>query len=230
MKTIGLLGGMSWESTVEYYRIINERIRERKGGLHSARVVIHSFDFAEIELLQQNGRWEDAARALTDAARGLERAGADVLVIATNTMHKVADEIENGVSIPLLHIADATAARITELGVGTVGLLGTAFTMEEDFYRDRLKRVHGIKTIVPDATDRQTVHRVIYEELCIGSIRDRSRQMFREIIGRLVSRGAEGIVLGCTEISLLVENGDADVPLFDTTEIHAVAAAEWAIG
>lgn len=229
MKTIGLLGGMSWESTVEYYRIINERIRDRMGGLHSARIVIHSFDFAEIEQLQRGDRWEDAARTLTDASRNLERAGAEILVICTNTMHKVAEEIQGGISIPLLHIADAAAARIRESGIRKVGLLGTAFTMEEDFYRGRLKRKHGIEAIAPDAEDRETVHRVIYEELCIGEIRDRSRRKFREIIGRMVSRGARGVVLGCTEIPLLVREGDADVPLFDTTEIHAVEAAEWAI-
>lgn len=230
MKTIGLLGGMSWESTVEYYRIINERIRDLLGGLHSARIVLYSFDFDDIEILQREDRWDDAARTLTGAARDLEGAGADLLLICTNTMHKVAEEVQSGVSIPLLHIADATAARIGASGVDTVGLLGTSFTMEENFYRGRLRDRYGIEVIVPDADDRRTVHRVIYEELCMGEVREESRTVFARIIERMVSRGARGIVLGCTEIPLLVRPEDTDAPLFDTTEIHAAAAAERAIG
>jgi aspartate racemase len=229
VKTIGLLGGMSWESTLEYYRIINERVRELAGGLHSARIVLYSFDFAGIESLQHENRWEDAARELTGAARRLERASADFIVICTNTMHKVADEIQVGVSIPLLHIADAAAERIVSAGIDTVGLLGTAFTMEDDFYRGRLERRHGIRVLVPDAGDRLTVHRVIYDELCVGVIRDRSREDFLDIIGRLAARGAGGVVLGCTEIPLLMRDVDTDLPLFDTTEIHAVKAAETAV-
>ncbi len=229
MKTIGLVGGMSWESTSEYYRIINERIRERMGGLHSGKIVMYSFDFAEIERLQTSGRWIDAAGVLIDAALLLVRAGADFIVICTNTMHKVADAVQEAVPIPVLHIADAVAERIKETEVNVVGLLGTAFTMEEDFYRARLEMKHGIRTIIPDEQDRETVHRVIYDELCIGEIRPQSRLSFRAIIERLVSRGAGGIVLGCTEIPLLVAGLDVDVPLFDTTEIHAVKAADMAV-
>jgi aspartate racemase len=229
MKTIGLIGGMSWESTSEYYRIINERIRELMGGLHSGKIVMYSFDFAEIEQLQTSGRWSDAAGALIDAALLLGRAGADFIVICTNTMHKVADAVQNAVPIPVIHIADAVAERIKELEVNKVGLLGTAFTMEEDFYRARLAVEHGIETIIPDEDDRTTVHRVIYDELCVGEIRLQSKLSFQAIIERLVSRGAGGIVLGCTEIPLLVAGLDVDVPLFDTTEIHAAKAAEMAV-
>jgi aspartate racemase len=229
MKTIGLIGGMSWESTSEYYRIINERIRELMGGLHSGKIVMYSFDFAEIEQLQTSGRWSDAAGALIDAALLLGRAGADFIVICTNTMHKVADAVQNAVPIPVIHIADAVAERIKELEVNKVGLLGTAFTMEEDFYRARLAVEHGIETIIPDEDDRTTVHRVIYDELCVGEIRLQSKLSFQAIIERLVSRGAGGILLGCTEIPLLVAGLDVDVPLFDTTEIHAAKAAEMAV-
>jgi aspartate racemase len=225
MKTIGLLGGMSWESTAVYYRIINERIRERMGGLHSGKIIIYSFDFAELEALQSSGRWNESAAVLVAAARLLERAGAEILLICANTMHKVADEVQGGVSIPLLHIADVVAERITEAGIGTVGLVGTAFTMEQEFYRGRLERGHGIEVIVPNARDREAVHRVIYEELCVGEIRDPSRELFREVIRRLVAEGAGGVVLGCTEIPLLVGPADVDIPLFDTTEIHAASAA-----
>ncbi len=229
MKTIGLIGGMSWESTSEYYRIINERIRKRMGGLHSGKIVMYSFDFAEIEPLQTSGRWSDAAGALIDAALLLGRAGADFIVICTNTMHKVADAVQDAVPIPVLHIADAVAESIKELEVNMVGLLGTAFTMEEDFYRARLEMKHGIRTIIPDEQDRETIHRVIYDELCVGEIRPQSKLSFRGIMERLASRGAGGIVLGCTEIPLLVTGLDVDVPLFDTTEIHAVKAADMAV-
>lgn len=229
MKTIGLLGGMSWESTVPYYRVINQTVGRELGGLHSARIVLFSVDFQEIETLQHTGDWERAGAVLADAARRLETAGADFLVICTNTMHKVAPAIESEVHIPLLHIADATADAIQQAGMGTVGLLGTRFTMEEPFYRERLEK-RGLKVLVPEAADRETVHRVIYDELCLGRTLDKSRSAYEEIMNRLVESGAEGIILGCTEISLLVGPEHSSVPLFDTTEIHARAAALRALG
>lgn len=228
MRTLGLLGGMSWESTLPYYRIVNERVRQRLGGLHSAKLVLHSVDFAEIEALQHAGDWDAAGAILVGAARGLHAAGAEALVICTNTMHLVAPAIEAGVDLPLLHIADATAARIREAGLSRVALLGTRFTMERDFYRRRIEAT-GIDVIVPDAPQRDVVHRVIYEELCLGRILDASRDAYRAIIDDLVAKGAEGVILGCTEIGLLVGEGDATVPLFDTTRIHAEAAADWAL-
>jgi aspartate racemase len=227
LKTIGLLGGMSWESTIPYYRIINQVVGERLGGLHSARIVLVSVDFQEIEVLQHHGRWQEAAEILGDAAARLEAAGADVLVLCTNTMHKVAPAI--GSRIPLLHIADATAGEIRARGITQIGLLGTRFTMEEDFYRGRLEKEHGLRVLVPGETDRDAVHRVIYEELCRGEIREGSKSAYLEIIARLVERGARGVILGCTEIGLLVSQADVSVPLFDTTEIHARAAAGWAL-
>ena len=230
MKTLGLLGGMSWESTVPYYRIINETVRERLGGLHSARLVLYSVDFSDIERLQQAGDWAEAGQVLASAARALEAAGADGLVLCTNTMHRVAPAIEAAVTIPLLHVADPTAQAIRRAGLTTVGLLGTRFTMEQDFYRRRLIDRHGLTAIVPDLADRETVHRVIYEELCQGNIRAESRAHYRRIIQQLVEAGAEGIILGCTEIALLVGPDDAPVPLFDTTALHARAAAAWALG
>ncbi len=230
MKTLGLLGGMSWESTVPYYRIINETVRERLGGLHSARLVLYSVDFHAIERLQHAGAWDDAGRMLADAARSLEAAGAQGLALCTNTMHRVAPAIESAVTIPLLHIADPTAAAIRRAGLTTVGLLGTRFTMEQDFYRGRLTDRHGLTIILPDAADREIVHRVIYEELCRGAIRAESRAQYRAILQRLVEAGAEGLILGCTEIALLVGPADAPVPLFDTTALHARAAAAWALG
>ncbi|WP_272971768.1 aspartate/glutamate racemase family protein [Comamonas terrigena] len=229
MKTIGLLGGMSWESTIPYYRHINEAAKARLGGLHSAKVVLYSVDFAEIERLQHQGDWEAAGALLANAAQALERAGADVIVLCTNTMHKVAPAIEAAVAIPLLHIADPTAAEIRQAGLSRIGLLGTRFTMEQDFYRGRLVEKHGIEVLVPDQEDRDLVHRVIYEELCLGRVEDASRQAYRDVMRRLVARGAQGIILGCTEISLLVGQQDASVPLFDTTAIHAAAAAEWGL-
>ncbi len=229
MKTIGLLGGMSWESTVPYYRVINETVGERLGGLHSARVVLYSVEFQEIERLQHADRWDDTAEILTAAARSIEAAGADFLVICTNTMHKVAAQIEEGIGIPLLHIADATAEEIKAAGVRTVGLLGTKFTMEHDFYRGRLEQNHGLEVVVPDEVGRDTVHRVIYEELCLGTVRDDSRAAFRKIIEDLVARGAEAVILGCTEISMLVKPEDSTVPVFDTTAIHARKAVDWAL-
>ena len=229
MKTIGLLGGMSWESTVPYYRVINQTIGERLGGLHSARVVLYSVEFQEIEKLQHADRWDETAEILTAAARSIEAAGADFLVICTNTMHKVAAQIEEGIGIPLLHIADATAGEIKAAGVRTVGLLGTKFTMEHDFYRGRIEQNHGLEVVVPDAAGRDEVHRVIYEELCLGTVRDDSRDVFRRIIEDLVARGAEAVILGCTEISMLVRPEDSTVPVFDTTEIHARKAVDWAL-
>ena len=230
MKTIGLLGGMSWESTVPYYRQINEAVKARLGGLHSAKIVLYSVDFAEVERLQHQGDWAAAGALLADAARALERAGADFIVLCTNTMHKVAPAIEGAVQIPLLHIADPTAEAIRLAGLDRVGLLGTRFTMEQDFYRGRLAGQHGIEVMVPDADDRDLVHRVIYEELCLGRIEQASRQAYRDVMRRLVERGVQGIILGCTEISLLVGAQDASVPLFDTTAIHAEAAAARALG
>lgn len=229
MKTIGLIGGMSWESTVPYYRLVNEGIKARLGGLHSARVVLYSVDFHEIEQLQREGDWDAAGECLADAARRVQAAGADLLVLCTNTMHKVAPQIEAAVSIPLLHIADATGAAITAAGHRTVGLLGTRFTMEQDFYRQRLQQAHGLQVIVPDADDRTVVHDVIYDELCRGIIRDEAREAYRRIMDELVARGADAIILGCTEIGLLVGPRDAHVPLFDTTVLHACAAVKAAL-
>lgn len=229
MKTIGLLGGMSWESTVPYYRLINETVKQRLGGLHSARLVLYSVDFHEIERLQHAGDWDAAGAMLAAAARSLEAAGADFLVLCTNTMHKVAPRIEAAVSIPLCHIADPTADDIRAAGHGVVGLLGTRFTMEQAFYRDRLVQRHGLQVLTPDAADRETVHRIIYEELCLGVVTDTSRADYRRVMADLVARGAQAIILGCTEISLLVGPQDAAVPLFDTTAIHARAAAALAL-
>ena len=230
MKTLGLLGGMSWESTIPYYRIINETVRERLGGLHSAPIILYSVDFHAIERLQQAGDWAEAGHVLARAARVLEAAGADGLVLCTNTMHRVAPAIEAAVTLPLLHIADPTVQAIRRAGLTTVGLLGTRFTMEQDFYRGRLTDRHGLRVIVPAPVDRETVHRVIYEELCRGQVREDSRAHYCRIIEQLVEAGAEGIILGCTEIALLVGPGDASAPLFDTTGLHARAAALWALG
>ena len=229
MKTIGLIGGMSWESTVPYYRIMNETVRARLGGFHSAKLVLYSVDFHEIELLQHSGDWDEAGRMLAQAARSLQTAGADFLVLCTNTMHKVADAIESAVSIPLFHIADPTAQEIKQAGLKKVGLLGTRFTMEQDFYRGRLRDQHHLDVLIPDDADRGIVHKIIYDELCMGLVRDASRAEYRRIIQRLVDQGAQGVILGCTEISLLVGQSDSPVPLFDTTAIHARKAAEWAL-
>jgi aspartate racemase len=229
VKTIGLIGGMSWESTIPYYRHINEVVKARLGGLHSARVILFSVDFHDIEQMQHAGRWDEAGAMLANAALSLERAGADVVVVCTNTMHKVAPAIEAAVRIPLLHIADPTAQAIRRSEFHTVGLLGTRFTMEEAFYRDRLRHDHGIDVLVPGAADREKVHRIIYDELCLGQVRDASREVYRVVMARLVAQGAQAVILGCTEISLLVGAPDATVPLFDTTAIHAQAAAEFAL-
>jgi aspartate racemase len=229
MKTIGLLGGMSWESTAEYYRLLNSLVRERLGGLHSAKCVLYSVDFAEIERLQVEGRWDEAGAVLAGAAKSVEAAGADLLLICTNTMHKVADQVAAAVGVPLLHLADTTAEVVLAQGIRRVGLLGTAFTMEQDFYRGRLADA-GLDVLVPDAEGRATVHRVIYDELCLGIVRDESRAAYQRVIGDLVADGAEGIVLGCTEIELLVGPGDSPVPVFPTTRLHAEAAVTLALG
>jgi len=229
MRTIGLIGGMSWESTVPYYREINRTVARRLGGYHSARLVLWSVDFHELEAAASDGRWEDVARLLADAASRLETAGADLLVLCTNTMHRVADAIEAAVEIPLLHIADAVASEAREAGVRTVGLLGTRFTMEQDFYRDRLAVRHGLEVHVPPAEDRTLVDRTIFEELVHGEFRDASRASFRRVIEGLVDQGSEGVILGCTEIGMLVGPSDAPVPLFDSATIHARAAAALAL-
>lgn len=229
MKILGLIGGMSWESTVPYYRHINQAVQARLGGLHSAKIVLYSVDFHEVEQLQHAGDWDAAGKLLARAALALESAGADGLVLCTNTMHKVADAIEAAVRVPLLHIADPTAAAIKQARHTTVGLLGTRFTMEQGFYKDRLRGRHGLNVLVPDEHDREAVHRVIYQELCLGKIADASREAFRDVMAKLVAQGAQAIILGCTEISMLVSEADAAVPLYDTTRIHAEHAAAWAL-
>lgn len=229
MKTIGLIGGMSWESTLTYYRLINEQVKARRGGLHSARLILYSVDFHDIERLQKSGDWVAAGQVLARAACALEAAGANFLVLCTNTMHKVSPAIEEAVTIPLLHIADVTARAIHSAGVVRAGLIGTRFTMEQEFYRARLSYPHGLEVMVPEPEDRDVVHRVIYEELCLGRIVDASREQYKRIIGNLVARGAEAVILGCTEISLLVGADDAGVPLFDTTLLHATGAADMAL-
>ena len=229
MKTIGLIGGMSWESSIEYYRIINESVRERLGGLHSAKSVMYSVDFAEIETLQREGRWEEATQGMVEAARHVEGGGADFVVICTNTMHKMAERVEQQIGIPLLHIADATAETIRARGLRRVGLLGTRFTMEEDFYRGRLVERHGLEVLIPADRERETVHRVIYDELVVGKIKPSSKIQYLDIVGGLVRDGAAGIILGCTEIGLLVAQEDLEVPVFDTTRIHARAAVDYAL-
>ena len=228
MKTIGLLGGMSWESTLGYYRAINEGIKNRMGGLHSAKIAMYSLDFEPIEKLQNAGDWEGTAKILSEAAQNVQAAGADFLLICTNTMHKVAPEIEAAVQIPLLHIADSTAEIIVEEGIKSVGLLGTAFTMEQEFYKGRLISSYGLKVLVPNENDREIVQNTIYQELCMGKIKPDSKAEFLRIIDTLVSQGAEGVILGCTEIGMLVNQTDTDVRLFDTAAIHAEKAVEYA--
>ena len=230
MKMLGLIGGMSWESTVPYYRTINQVVKERLGGLHSARLLLYSVDFARIEKLQHAGDWDAAGAVLAGAARSLKAGGAPLLVICTNTMHKVADAVEAASGLPLLHIADPTGEAIRARGLTRIGLLGTRFTMEQAFYRQRLVERHGLDVLVPDPGERDIVHRVIYDELCQGVIREESRAQYRAVMDSLVARGAQGIILGCTEIGLLVGEGDASVPLFDTTALHARAAALAALG
>jgi aspartate racemase len=228
MRTIGMLGGMSWESSAHYYRLANELVRERLGGLHSARLVLYSVDFDEIERLQRNGEWEQAGQLLGRAAAAVEAAGADLLLLCTNTMHKVAVQVQAAITIPLLHLADATADAVIAAGVRTVGLLGTAFTMEQDFYRDRLAG-HGLRVIVPESDDRAEVHRIIYDELCLGDVREASREIYRRVIHRLIQAGAQGVILGCTEIELLISPADSAVPVFATSRLHVEAAVNAAL-
>ena len=229
MKTMGLIGGMSWESSIEYYRIINQETRRRLGGLHSAKSIMLSVDFAEIEALQDQGRWDEAGTLLTTAGRNLEAGGADFVVLCTNTMHKVAADIQANIHIPLLHIADATARKIKQEGIGRIALLGTRFTMEEDFYKGRLTRTSGLDVLIPEPDEMATVNRIIYDELCVGKILQDSKAAYAQIMEGLVKKGAQGIILGCTEIGLLVQQPDSTVPLFDTTKIHAEAAVAYAL-
>ena len=229
MRVIGLIGGMSWESSAEYYRILNETVRDRLGPLYSAKSLMYTVNFHDVEAMQHAERWDDAAEVLVDAARRLEQGGADCLVICTNTMHKLAGQVEAAVKIPLIHIADATAQRVQSEKLKKVGLLGTAFTMEQDFYKGRLTKKFGLEVIVPEASDRRLVHRVIYNELCQGKVSSESRAEFVRIMRELVERGAKGIILGCTEIMLLVGQKDAAVPVFDTTRIHAEAAVNFSL-
>jgi aspartate racemase len=229
MKTIGMIGGMSWKSSIEYYRIINETVRTELGGLHSAKSMMVSVEFAEIEALQHQDRWGEAAKILIAAARSLESGGADFAIICTNTMHKLYDKIQQSVRIPLLHIADATAELIKAQGIQKIALLGTRFTMEENFYKGRLIEKYGLDVIIPGSEDMENIHRIIYDELCAGIIQPDSKQKYTDIIRRLAKEGAEGIILGCTEIGLLVKQEDSPVPLFDTTEIHARAAVKYAL-
>jgi len=229
MKTIGMIGGMSWESTIEYYRILNETVKARAGGLHSAKILMFSVDFAEVEQMQHQGRWDDATRLLVDAARRLEAAGADFVILCTNTMHKAAAEIEQNLGIPFLHIADPTGAAIRTKGLKQIGLLATRFTMEEAFYKARLAERFALEVLTPENEERAMIHRVIYEELCLGKIVPDSKAQYLETIRRLVDRGAEGVILGCTEICLLVNPADVSVPVFDTTYLHALAAANYAM-
>lgn len=229
MKTIGLIGGMSWESTIPYYRQINQRIKQQLGGLHSAKIILYSVDFAEIEVLQRSGDWNKAGELLADAALKLQTAGAECIVLCTNTMHKVAVAIEAAVTIPLLHIADATAEAIKQHGINKVALLGTRFTMEQDFYKQRLMDGYGLEVLVPDEQGRALVHQVIYQELCLGVVDQTSRKQYQQIMAELVAQGAEAIILGCTEIGLLVNGDDCAVPLFDTTALHAQKAADYSL-
>ncbi len=230
MKTIGLLGGMSWESSALYYRLINQEAGRRLGGLHNAPSVMLTLDFAEIEEIQRKSDWDTAGARLAGVARRLEEAGAELVVLATNTMHICADRIAEEIDVPFIHIADTTAETVKAAGIGTVGLLGTRFTMEKDFYSGRLRKKHGLDVLTPDAGDRTIVHDVIYEELVRGLIEDSSRSVFREVIARLIERGAEGVIFGCTELSLLVGESDSSVPVFDTTRIHAESAVAMALG
>lgn len=229
MKTIGMIGGMSWESTLSYYKAINEGVKAALGGLNSAQICLYSVNFEPIEKLQHEGKWDETAQLLAQAAKSVEAGGADFLLICTNTMHKVAPEIEAQISIPILHIADATAKQLQQDGINRVGLLGTRFTMEQEFYKGRLQQQFGIDVLIPDAEQRQQVHRVIYEELCLGTIRPESRAQYVEIVEDLHRRGAQAVILGCTEIALLIQQHDTDVPLYDTTKIHAEQAVQLAL-
>jgi len=230
MKVIGMIGGMSWESTAEYYRIINETVKKRLGGHHSAKILLYSVNFSEIESLQRKGEWLESTEIMCDAARRIERGGADCLLICTNTMHKMAPEVQSAVTIPLLHIVDATAVEIKKKGIKRIGLLGTKYTMVEDFYKGRLADNYALEVVIPQEDDCNVVNQVIYHELCMGKIQEESRNQFQRIINNLEAAGAEGVILGCTEISLLIKPGDSPLPLFDTTSIHAGAAVEFALG
>ena len=229
MKTIGLIGGLSWESSKEYYRIINETVNERLGGLHSAKCILYSLDFAESREIQQTKGWDEMTKILIDTAQRLEAAGADIVLICTNTMHKFMPEIQREIHVPILHIADATAEKVLEKGLKKVGLLGTKMTMEEDFYKGRIGEKFGINVLVPDKDERDFIETVIIDELCVGKMNASSKKRFKQIIGKLVENGVEGIILGCTEIPLLIKQGDVNVPIFDTAEIHAKAAVEYAL-
>jgi aspartate racemase len=229
MKTIGMIGGMSWESSLEYYRIMNQAVKEKLGGFHSAQCILYSVDFDDVEKMQHRGNWESLTRLMIEAAQNVKKAGAEFLVICTNTMHKMADAVQSAIQIPLLHIADVTADAVKQNGQSRVGLLGTKFTMEQDFYKGRLKDLHGIDVLIPEDDERQTIHDILYNELCLGEIRQLSREKFQSIIQNLVQRGAQGVVLGCTEIPLIVRQEDYKIPLYDTTSLHALAAVEFAL-
>lgn len=227
---MGFIGGMSWESSLEYYRIVNEAVKERLGGFHSAKCVLYSVDFEEVEKLQHKGDWDRLTGLMVDAARKLESVGADFVVICTNTMHKMADEVQGAIAVPLLHIVDVTAQAIKANGQSRVGLLGTKFTMEQDFYKGRLRDKHGLEVLIPSAEERQAVHQILYSELCLGEIKELSKAKFKDVIQNLVDRGAQGVILGCTEIPLIVSQDDYEIPVYDTTALHALAAVEYALG
>lgn len=230
MKTIGLIGGMSWESSLLYYQIINQHVKKKLGGHHSAKSLMYSVDFQEIKTLQHEGNWSEATRIMIESAQKLEAGGADLIVICTNTMHKMAREVEQSVSIPFIHIADSTANEIVKDGIKKVALLGTAFTMEQNFYKGRLIEKYGLEVIVPNEVDRAVVHDIIYEELCLGVIKEESKQTYIRIINGLMQNGAEAVILGCTEITLLISQDDCNIPVYDTTRIHAESAVEFALG
>lgn len=230
MKTIGLIGGMSWESTVVYYQLLNQFTRERCGGLHSAQLLLWSFDFAEIESLQANNEWEAATDRMIDAARAVERGGADCIIICTNTMHKMAADVQEAIKIPLIHIADTTAAAIKKEAVTKPLLLATRYTMEQDFYKGHLKKEHGIEVMIPEQTERDTVHNIIYDELCVGIVKAESRLQYQQIVESAVNKGADSVIFGCTEVTLLLSAQDVNVPTFDTTALHAKAALDFALG
>jgi aspartate racemase len=229
MKTIGMIGGMSWESSLEYYRIMNQAVKEKLGGFHSAQCILYSVDFDDVEKLQHQGDWESLTRLMIEAAQRVKKAGSDFLVICTNTMHKMADEVQRAIQIPLLHIADVTAGAVKANGQSRVGLLGTKFTMEQDFYKGRLKEMHGIDVLIPDDKERQVIHDILYNELCLGEIKELSKEKFLSIIQNLVKRGAQGVILGCTEIPLIVRQEDYEIHLYDTTALHARAAVDFAL-
>jgi aspartate racemase len=230
MKTIGMIGGMSWESTLEYYRIVNESVKEKLGGFHSAKCILYSVDFEEVERLQHQGKWSLLTQAMIFAAQKVERAGADFVLICTNTMHMMAEEVQDSIHIPLLHIVDVTAEAIQANGQNRIGLLGTKFTMEQDFYKKKLKDKYGFEVLIPSEEERQVIHDILYSELCLGEIKELSKNKFRDIIHNLIERGAQGVILGCTEIPLIVDQKDYTIPLYDTTALHAQAAVEYAIG